>query len=244
MHEYPKIENIFTRDMETNKPIWRTYRSEIFSVLQDIEWDFMEKLDGMNIRVKYLVDRVEFAGKTDKAVLPLRLVEHLKAVFPLKVLSGVFKHTPVCIYGEGVGEKIQSGGYYCPGENQFVMFDVFNTAYNDWAAREAVKQYAQQMAIPVAPVLFRYSIHGFLSDVSEGVFRIHNNETNIHYQAKMAERYAVKSPCFFNSGEPPPKYVPEEYIVRPYIPQNELRDTYGKRIECKIKWKDLIACHR
>lgn len=244
MHEYPKIENLFTRSLETNKPIWRDFRSETVKALQNIKWTFVEKLDGMNIRVKYLVDRVEFAGKTDMAILPLRLVEHLKSVFPLKVLNAVFKHTPVCIYGEGVGEKIQSGGYYCPGENQFVMFDVFNVTHNDWVPREHVEQYAKQMAVPLAPVLFKRSIQGFLSDISERVFRIYDNETRIHYQAKMAEQYAVDSPCFFDKVGAPPRYVPEGYIVRPYIPQNELRDTYGKRIECKIKWKDLITCHR
>ncbi len=108
MRPYPKTPNIFTRDLDTHKLIDGSYSTLELSLLQDLTWEFTEKIDGTNIRVLFENGDPVFKGRKDRSNIPTPLLNKLKELFPQgcgKELDGV------CIYGEGIGEKIQGGKY-------------------------------------------------------------------------------------------------------------------------------------
>jgi hypothetical protein len=76
---------------------------------------------------------VTFGGKTDNASLPVFLLYKLQELFEgtekRQLFKAVFKSEEpedvnVCLYGEGYGAKIQSGGNYIPDGVDFVLFDI------------------------------------------------------------------------------------------------------------------------
>ena len=165
MIEYPKIHNPFKRDPETNKVILWDWTKPEFGYLASNLWQFTEKVDGMNIRVMWDGQVVNFAGRTDKAVIPKNLTTWLTANFPPEKFAGF--GDGVCLYGEGYGAGIQKVGNLYRPDQAFVLFDVRIGQW--WLTRENVDDIAKQMNIQAVPVVGCGSLRHGVETVAEGM---------------------------------------------------------------------------
>jgi hypothetical protein len=160
MIEYHKIEGLYARDMEgTKQLIEGVFRNPAVEFLKDNTWQFTEKIDGTNISVCWDGHTVTFNGRTEKAQIPAHLVNFLKATFGTPEAEQIFEEkfgeTPVILFGEGYGPKIQSGGAYRP-DVSFILFDVLIS--NNWQPRESVEDIAKAFGIDVVPIIFEGTI--------------------------------------------------------------------------------------
>ena len=167
MTVYHKIQTVFKRDPENN---FKTLLEGEFSIpefkyLRYNDWAFTEKVDGTNIRtiINGDIRIIDIRGKTDKAQIPEFLLEKLEFMFfPLMdKFKELFQDTPVCLYGEGYGAKIQKGGGNYRKDNGFVLFDIKIGHY--WLKREDVEGIAARLGLEIAPIIG----HGNLSDLVE-----------------------------------------------------------------------------
>lgn len=159
MKEYHKIETLFKRDPKTKKLIVGEYTNETVEYLKDNVWQFTEKVDGTNIRVYWDGHKVSFGGRTDNAMIPAHLINKLNDLFSGEVNEQLFEQkfgdTPIELFGEGYGPKIQSGGAY-RDDVDFILFDVM---INDtYLKRESVEDIANYFGINVVPVLLEGTI--------------------------------------------------------------------------------------
>lgn len=82
MVQYNKIETVFERATDgTKKLIPGQFRNPAVEYLANCPWVFTEKIDGTNIRVHWDGHRVEFSGRTDRALIPAKLVTYLNETF-------------------------------------------------------------------------------------------------------------------------------------------------------------------
>lgn len=127
MKEYHKIQNIYERDIVTNKLIEGNFREPLVEYIKNLRWIGTEKVDGTNIRVHWNGKDVTFGGRTDNAQLPSNLVTWLNNKFQTITARNLFVtkfgDKQVTLYGEGYGAGIQKGGGYS-SEQKFVLFDV------------------------------------------------------------------------------------------------------------------------
>lgn len=179
MKEYHKIEGLYKRDELTKKLILGEYRSEAVAFLSECQWEFTEKIDGTNIRIHWDGHRVEFAGRTDKASIPNKLMEYLETTFGGEVNEQVFEEhfgdKDVILFGEGYGAKIQNGGDYRP-DNSFILFDVM--VEDVYLRREDVENVARYFGIDVVPVVLTGTIR-------EAVDFVKNRPSSTIGKAKM-----------------------------------------------------------
>lgn len=171
MKEYVKIQTLFKRDMANKgRIILGDWSLPELDYLQNNEWVFTEKVDGTNIRVYFDGTSVKFGGRTDAANIPATLVEKLNAMFNtperLAVLKEVFPGGDICLYGEGYGAKIQSGGVYRPDQS-FILFDVLVGEW--WLQREDVEDVAKKLSLDVVPVVGTGSLHKAIELVKDGM---------------------------------------------------------------------------
>ena len=167
MNTYHKIQTIFKRKIGNNSKtlLLDQYSCPEFKFLKDNTWVFTEKLDGTCMRVMFRPNdvggEISFNGKTDRAQVYMPLLENLQQVFlpQYELFAQQFDH-PVCLYGEGVGPKIQKNGErYTTEQNSaqhFVLFDV--KIGNDdercwWLKREDVEDIAKLFDIEIAPIV-------------------------------------------------------------------------------------------
>lgn len=127
MKKYPKIQTMFKRDTEKgpnkNKVIIGEWTLPEFEILQHVEWEASEKIDGTNIRVEWNGEKVRFGGRDENAQIPASLVNHLVDRFTASTFADL---TPMLIFGEGYGRKIQKvGSLYFPYNVDFRCFDIF-----------------------------------------------------------------------------------------------------------------------
>jgi hypothetical protein len=79
----------------------------------------------------------------------------------------------ISLYGEGYGVKIQKGGNYIKNDVGFILFDV--RVGDWWLTREACEEIAQQLNIPIVPLIgymtipeaIEYVKKGFKSTIAE-----------------------------------------------------------------------------
>jgi len=148
MREYHKINSVFKRD-ERGKFILGDWSTPEFEYLQNNQWVWTEKVDGMNIRVIWDGELVKFGGKTDNAQIPTPLYERLTQLFPLDKFYG---KDAMCLYGEGYGRKIQKGGgNYNPNGVDFVLFDVRIGEW--WLKRYDIVSIGEEFSVSVVPIV-------------------------------------------------------------------------------------------
>jgi hypothetical protein len=164
MKEYSKIQTVYLRDPETNfkRLLIGQYALPAFEYLANNEWVFTEKVDGTNIRVMmdaYHEDGkkfgITFGGKTDNAQIPAALAARLEQRFHAdeqRVKLQEMFPSGACLYGEGYGAKIQSGGNYRPDQD-FVLFDVKIGDW--WLERRNVEDIAGKLGLDVVPIIER-----------------------------------------------------------------------------------------
>ena len=176
MKKYHKIQTIYKRDMFNNgKIIIGDYSEPFFEYLKDNIWVFTEKVDGTNIRVMWDGENVVFGGKTDNSQMPTFLFYKLQSLFGGIVKKQMFlKQFPqeegvksqVCLYGEGYGAKIQTGGKYIPDGVDFVLFDV--KIGDIWLLREDVEEIAKVFNIKIVPIVGEGTLNDCIEIVKKG----------------------------------------------------------------------------
>jgi hypothetical protein len=168
MKEYHKITTVYERnpDDKFKTLLEGRWAKPEFEFLAYNNWVYTEKVDGTNIRVMWDGEKVTFGGKTDRAQIPATLVEKLQDKFYSGALSEVFDF-PVCLYGEGYGNKIQKGGgNYNPDGVDFVLFDVL--VGDIWLERENVEDVANKLQIQAVPIVGKGSLFGAIEMCREG----------------------------------------------------------------------------
>lgn len=157
MVEYNKIETIFERSMDGSKKLIEgKFRNPTVEFLKDIQWTFTEKIDGTNVRVHWDGHKIEFGGRTDRAQIPVNLINYLNDKFmnieTEELFEQKFGENDVILFGEGYGAKIQGvGGLYRP-DNSFILFDVMiNGNYQE---RENVEDVAKSFSIDIVSIIF------------------------------------------------------------------------------------------
>ena len=156
MQQYHKIETLFERDEKTKKLVVGKFRNPAIEFLKDNTWVFTEKVDGTNIRVYWDGHQVQFGGRTDNAQIPAHLINRLNALFGGEANAQLFEQkfgeTPVELFGEGYGIKIQNGGAY-RDDVDFILFDVLIAG--NYQPRESVEDLAKYFGLEVVPILLK-----------------------------------------------------------------------------------------
>ena len=135
VEEYQKIETIYNRSTEGSKKlIVGDFRNPVVEYLKDNQWDWVEKVDGTNIRVCWDGHNITFRGRTDKAIIPPDLLNTLQDMFLTdemeEMFEQIFGEKEVIIFGEGYGNKIQKVGKdYLPDSTSFIAFDILIGGY-------------------------------------------------------------------------------------------------------------------
>lgn len=160
--EYPKIEGLFKRDMEGSKQLIEgAFRNETVEYLKDNQWAFTEKIDGTNIGVVWDGHRVSYQGRTERAQIPAHLMNKLIELFggdaSEEIFEEKFGETPVILFGEGYGAKIQSGGNY-RSDVSFILFDVYMPEQDLWLKRDAIEDIAKAFGIDTVPIVLTGTI--------------------------------------------------------------------------------------
>ena len=154
MIEYPKIQSVYKRDEKTHKFIESAWSLPEFEYLRYNEWEFTEKVDGMNIRVYWSAEHktINFFGRTDRAQIPIFLEETLCKIFQHGDFERLYPDVSMCLFGEGFGAKIQKGGgNYLADKQGFALFDVLID--NWWLKREDVEDISHKLGLDIVPVV-------------------------------------------------------------------------------------------
>lgn len=170
--EYPKIQTIFKRDMANRgRIIEGCYSLPEIEYLRNNKWVFTEKVDGTNIRVNWERNvGVMFGGHTDRAEIPIFLVQRLKELFPLEKTDNAIttEVDQLCLYGEGFGARIQKGGgKYNPNGVDFVLFDVLIDGW--WLRRDDIEDVASKLGIDVVPIVGSGTLQDGIEIVKRGL---------------------------------------------------------------------------
>ena len=173
MPTYHKIQTLFKRHQSgknKGKMIKGDWTTPELEYLAGNEWEFTEKVDGTNIRIGYYhsyhgYPRVAFAGRSDNAVIPNPLMEHLEATFTPELFNNA--DLPECVlFGEGYGPKIQNGGNY-RSDVSFVLFDVYVDGW--WLKRKDVDDVAEKLNIDSVPVIGYGTLQDAIDIVETGI---------------------------------------------------------------------------
>ena len=162
MRTYEKIETLWERDMEGSKKLIEgKFRNPTVAMLQNLYWDWTEKIDGTNIRVHWDGHSVRFGGRTENASIPAPLVNRLNELFGGETNAQLFEQkfgeTEVMLFGEGYGAKIQKGGgLYKPDGVDFILFDVLIGGL--YIRRDGVEDIARCFGIQAVPIVLRGTI--------------------------------------------------------------------------------------
>lgn len=156
---YPKIWSPFLRHTEgPNRNRFDTTRwtRPEFELLEDLDWEWTEKVDGTNIRLIWNGYFLLYGGRTDEAQLPVPLVRALDDLVSKDLVEQCFGAQPAVLFGEGYGAKIQKSGSLYRPDPGFVLFDVRVGPW--WLRRPDVEDVAQKLGIDVVPVHLRGTI--------------------------------------------------------------------------------------
>jgi len=212
--KYHKIMSIFKRDEKTKQFIVGQYSTPEIEYLKNNIWEFTEKVDGTNIRIKYDGNEVIYAGRSDNAQLQVSLIHKLDELFKsgeaLERMKKTFDYASpemeICLYGEGYGVKIQKGGgNYIEDGVDFVLFDVM---VGHWQLeRSNVNDIAEKLGIKSIPIIGEGTLNDAIEMTKKG----------------------------FNSqwGD----FIAEGIVARPK--GVELFTKKGDRIITKVKYKDF-----
>ena len=153
---YNKIETIYNRDTEGSKKLIEgEFRNEAVAFMKDALWQFTEKIDGTNIRIKWDGHKITYGGRTERANIPAHLMNKLIELFgndeTEQLFEQIFGEKEVIFFGEGYGVKIQNGGLYRP-DVSFILFDVMING--NYQSREMVETAAKQFGLEIVPIIF------------------------------------------------------------------------------------------
>lgn len=227
MEDYHKINGLYKRHKEgpnRGRFIMGEWAQPEFGYLAKNQWDFTEKVDGTNIKVGYdldpeHLDRVEFGGRTSRAVIPDPLMEHLESTFTTELFKRAGLSN-ITLYGEGYGPGIQKGGDNYGESVSFVLFDVRIGRW--WLKREDVNEIAESLGIDSVPVIGQGTLQDAIDIVSTG-FMFNDKGAVVRYgNGTLTSKWG--------------NFDAEGIVARPVVP---MFDRGGKRIIAKIKKVDF-----
>lgn len=177
--KYPKINTLFNRD-EKKKIILSQIVYDEFKLLKDLRWECTEKIDGTNIRIELDFNLPEFPdafsmifkGRTENSIIPEHLLKKLNEIFDLDILYKMFYRenkeiqNTITIFGEGYGFKIQEGHNYLKNDVGLILFDININGY--WLQRDALEDIADQLHIPIVPLIGHMTIDEAIEYVKNG----------------------------------------------------------------------------
>lgn len=167
MKEYHKIQSIYKRDEKTHKFIEGQFSLDEFEYLAYNSWVFTEKIDGTNIRIDWDCQKVTFGGRTANAQTPTFLITKLQDLFPAEKFYNIYPDTPMTLYGEGYGAKIQKGGEnYIANGVSFILFDVLINNY--WLKRIDTIDIAEKLEIDIVPIVGNGTLYDAINLVKQG----------------------------------------------------------------------------
>ncbi len=170
MKEYHKIQTVYKRDPATKHKtlIEGDFSLPEFEFLRNNKWIFTEKVDGTNVRVIFDGETITFGGKTDRAQVPTLLMDRLNEKFlpKLDIFKEIFGDNRVCLYGEGYGAKVQSGGGKYRQDQDFVLFDVKIDEW--WLQRHDVEDIAAKSGIDTVPIIGTGTLHEMVEMAKAG----------------------------------------------------------------------------
>lgn len=173
MKKYHKIDTVFKRDPATGNKrlIIGDYSRPEFEYLAENQWVFTEKVDGTNIRViidpPAERDKLRFAGRSDDAQMPPKLLSALMNQFR-DMEAALLAQFPEggCLYGEGYGATIQKGGGNYRADQGFVMFDIKVGEW--WLERLSVEQTGGQFGILTVPIIGSGTLAQMIGEAQKG----------------------------------------------------------------------------
>lgn len=148
---YPKIPSPWKRSPDTNRFDYNQWISPAVQDLRNADWEWTEKIDGMNIRIGWDGFAVRFGGRSDRADIHKDLRIHLDGKFHEEIMESAFGSTPVVLFGEGYGAGIQKGGHYRE-DKAFILFDVLIN--NQWLSRESKEGISTALNIDIVPLVY------------------------------------------------------------------------------------------
>jgi hypothetical protein len=201
MKIYPKMQTLFKRDMKTHNIIPGVFSRADFENIG--EWQFTEKIDGMNIRIEYDTTDIcygaslLFSGRTGKSILSNRLFMYLEEKFKLSLLKEIFGEAEnVVLFGEGYGGGIQKGGGLYREDNGFILFDVWTDGW--WLERKSVERIAYKLDCKCVPIIPGSTIEDAIGYIFSGP------QSLITETPKIAEGIVARSDplVLFRNGNP------------------------------------------
>lgn len=182
MYKYNKMKTLFVRDEHFK--VTDKLSCKEFSNINN--WLVTEKIDGTNVRIIYKPAKdivqpfvytdivkspatLEIKGKKDTSDMPSYLLERLNEMFDLEKFIEVFPEVTkgVCLYGEGYGAKIRSGGNYNKGHD-FRLFDVWLDGW--WLEWDNVEDIANKLGIETAPVIMETTLEEAVELVKRKIY--------------------------------------------------------------------------
>lgn len=152
MKKYEKLKSVLKREGDIVKP---EFSNPEFDLLQNISWEFTEKIDGTNIRICWDGYNISFAGRTERSKIPPHLLKVLEETYNTnafeEMIEQKFGDKEVIFFGEGCGEKIQTNGEKY-GKPHFVLFDI--CVNGKYLKRDNFYEVANYFKMETAPALF------------------------------------------------------------------------------------------
>lgn len=167
--EYHKIKTVWDRDPENdyNTLIDGSWARPEFELLKDTSWICEEKVDGTSCRVIWDGENVEYRGRRECSQLQGGLEQTFRDLLPERKFRTEYPDTPMCIYGEGYGRKIQAKGeQYIPDGQGFMAFDVRINGL--WLRRRDVHDIAQTLGIDRPHVRWQWPLEEAIEVVANG----------------------------------------------------------------------------
>lgn len=209
MVEYNKIETVYRRDEKTKKLVIGEFTNPTIEFCKDLPWTFTEKCDGISMRAYWDGHTVTFGGRTDRAQIPAPLLDRMNELFGGEANAQLFEQK----FGET--EVILFGEGYGPkiqnggGYRNDVDFIIFDAMI--------AGNYQPRSSVEDIAQYFGIDVVPIVLEgtIAEGVdYVLHNRKSLIARNGALIEGL----------------------VGRPKI---ELRDRVGKRLICKIKFKDF-----
>ena len=166
MIEYHKINSIFKRNEK--KEFIPEYSCPEFEYLQNCEWNWTEKIDGMNIRIGCNGQKIKIKGRTNNAELSTNLTDYLIKLFPIEKLKDIFEiqeGQEVILFGEAYGHNIQKVAKLYSKQYQFILFDIL--VGRIYLKRESVNSIAEQLGIKSVPIVAQCSLLEIIKKIKQ-----------------------------------------------------------------------------
>ena len=211
MKKYTKIDTIFERDLNgTKKLIEGKFRDKTVEFLKNNEWICTEKIDGTNIGIVWDDHTVSYQGRTERAQIPVDLLNTLNECFGDSINEELFEQKfgemQVILFGEAYGRKIQKRNY--KSEPKFILFDVYLPEKDLWLERDSIEDIARTFAIEAVPIVMRATLQEAVDFVKTKPKSVLNDGINM-----------------------------EGLVCKPAV---DLLSRVGKRMIVKIKVEDFI----